>query len=167
MPKPNNDLTADFVREVLLYDPETGIFTWRVRVSQNTRVGKVAGYKRPGIHGYFVITIKNKVRLAHRVAWIYMTGDYPQHMIDHVDLDKTNNKWENLREATHAQNNCNGRPRAKSGVKGVQQRGEKWIAGITVSSRRKYLGIFGKKEDAAAAYAAAAKKYHGAFSRTC
>jgi hypothetical protein len=165
MPKPNNDLTAAFVRKILFYDPATGVFTWRVRVSHNTRAGDVAGYTKPGNHGYFVITVKNKVRLAHRLAWLYMTGKHPKHMIDHVDSDKTNNKWENLREATHAQNNCNSKVRAKSGAKGVQQHYNKWTAKITVDSRPRYLGLFETKELAAAAYAAAAKKYHGEFAR--
>ena len=103
------------------YDPTTGIFTWRVRRSTMTLAGHKAGYVREdsGRKRIF-ISIKKKKYSAHKLAFLYMIGNIPKE-IDHEDRDSTNNKWSNLREATHQQNCFNRKKRSNntSGYKGV------------------------------------------------
>lgn len=105
----------------------------------------------------------------HRLIWLYMIGEWPKDQVDHRDTDKTNNRWSNLREATVAQNshNVSKRSRNKSGYKGVSKHTQtgRWEAKIAVSGKHKYLGLFANKEDAVAAYAAAASQMHGEFAR--
>jgi hypothetical protein len=94
-----------------------------------------------------------------------MTGKFPEQEIDHIDGDGTNNRWENLREATRAQNNANCRGYNKCGIKGVYQRGPSWIAQISPNGGRSiHLGCFRTPEEAHAAYLAAAHKYFGEFA---
>ena len=161
-------LTAERLREVLAYDPDTGVFVWRVPPVNQVRAGDVAG----GIMGagYLVITIDRKKHYSHRLAWLYVHGAWPIEEIDHIDMLRTNNKLSNLREATVTQNNVN-RPvhsNNKSGTKGVRatKNGERWSARIGVSGRTIDLGCYNTKEEAGAAYAEAARRYYGEFARS-
>jgi hypothetical protein len=164
-------LTAEQLRAALIYDPETGDFTWRYRPDQrkewNTRFsGKPAGgYRRP--NGHMLIAVNYVNYHAHRLAWLYMTGKWPTGEVDHIDTDGGNNVWTNLRDATRRQNGSNTRIRSTntSGFKGVSKHGERWIATITANNHQRYLGIFDTKEEAYAAYVAAAKRLHGEFAR--
>lgn len=159
-------LTAERLRELLTYDPETGEFRWRVAQS-NVAAGCSAG----GIHckGYWQISVDDRRYLGHRLAWLYMTGEWPAEQIDHIDCDKRNNRWTNLRAATNQQNNWNKGPQrnCKSGIKGVHWRAKesKWVAYIKVGGKNRRLGNFLSKEDAAKAYAAAARELCGDFAR--
>lgn len=160
-------LTAVRLRELLHYDPVTGIFTWKVRVSQRMRAGSKAGTL--STKGYIVIGIAGKFYRAHRLAWLYMTGEWPEHEVDHRIGVRDDNRWSELREATQAQNMQN-RPALNSsstGVKGVvwRDRQKKYQARLTVSGKRISLGYFHALEDASAAYAAAAREHHGEFAR--
>lgn len=144
------DLTADTVRELLDYDPETGIFVWRdrpsVRGTWNTRyAGNVAGFAKKG--GYVTIRINRKSYRAHRLAWLYMEESFPPSgtEIDHIDRNKSNNCWRNLRLATRAQNKANepARSNSRTGLRGVVKRaGGKWSAHINSGGRSKNLGTF-------------------------
>jgi hypothetical protein len=156
------EITAERLREVLDYDPLTGRFTWRV-TSRRTRAGQIAGRYN---QGYWKIGIDGKLYLAHRLAWLYMTGEFPTLNIDHIDRDGTNNRWSNLREATQAQNLANSRRYCnnKGGFKGVLQRGPSWLAQIQPNGRPIHLGMFPTPEAAHAAYMAAARKYFGEFA---
>src|ERR1700744_5004792 len=107
---PRNDLTAGYVRSILDYDPETGIFVWKHRPthpkSWNTRyAGKVAGRKSKS--KYLEIGIDGFLYISHRIAWLHFYGDYPREEIDHIDNNRQNNKICNLREATPQQNKKN------------------------------------------------------------
>lgn len=166
-----NDLTAKYVRSILDYNPGTGLFVWKFRsdVSKkwNTRyVGKAAGRIS---NGYIGISINKKRYQAHRLAWLCMTGKWPEFEVDHRNTNRGNNKWNNLREATSSQNKGNARLRSDntSKTKGVSwcSEREKWFVSIFVNGRQKNLGRFNFIKDARKAYLVAAKKHFGEFSR--
>lgn len=106
-------LTHSRLLEVLHYEPQTGQFTWIKKPSSLSRVsvGTTAG--SVWVRGYVMLKIDNARYLAHRCAWLYMTGEWPKQLIDHIDGDTSNNRWANLREASHAVNAQN-RTRSQS-----------------------------------------------------
>jgi hypothetical protein len=137
------------LRELLHYEPETGVWTWRVRPANCMRVGDIAGTDH--IRGYRAILIARRQYLAHRLAWLYMTGAWPRE-IDHIDCNKANNCWANLREATHSQNVANIRRRRDntSGLKGVcwHRAHNCWGAYITIKGKQRHLGYFDTSQEA-------------------
>ena len=160
------ETTADEVHSRLDYDPGTGLFRWKV-CHHKSRAGTIAGH--PSNEGYIVIKFGKHIYRAHRLAWFYVYGQWPNNQIDHIDGDKSNNQIANLREATNAQNMCNKRAHRDnpSGLKGVtfHKLSGKWGAQIMVNYRKIWLGVFDDKLTAHAAYTEAAKKYHGDFAR--
>lgn len=155
-------LTADELRDLLSYDPDEGVFRWRRDGLGKRKAGAVAGSggQRP------TITINNRNHSAHRLAWLYMTGSWPSRIIDHIDCNPRNNRWSNLRQATHSQNSCNLRGRASSGFKGVYRSGTNtWRASIALAGKSYRLGTFSTREDAAKARQVFAEKLHGEFAR--
>lgn len=96
-----------------------------------------------------------------------MTGDWPANLVDHIDMNKSNNAWSNLRDATKSQNGKNSRAKRtnKFGLKGVCKVGNRYQAQIGCDGVKHHLGLFGTPEEAHAAYAAAAKELHGEFAR--
>ena len=158
-------ITQDELKELLHYDPETGDFMWLVSIADHIKVGKIAGTLHKA--GYIQIKIYKRCYLAHRLAWLYMTGSFVEE-IDHKDRNKSNNKWTNLRKASSSQNhhNCDKQINNTSGYKGVHFRKDRntWVALIRHDGQRTYLGSFKKKEDAAQVYNEAEKKYFGEFS---
>lgn len=153
-------------RKLLSYNPDTGIFIWMHCPFRTDLIGKEAG--RTNTKGHLQITINGKTHLAHHLAWLFMTGNWPEKQVDHKDTNKKNNCWVNLREATHGQNRANSKSSAVSGYKGVykNRRGERWYSVIRVNKFLIRLGSFTNPEEAAEAYRQAAVKYHGEFSRT-
>jgi len=174
-----NSITQETLRSILDYNPETGIFIWKAKDESlpcyhNSIRGwnkKYAGHEAGNIMntGYRAIVIDYEDYLAHRLAWLYVYGYFPKECIDHIDLDRGNNKIINLREATRRNNNCNMGISKKntSGFKGVYWNvaAKKWQAYISVNNKSKYLGVYKNKEDAYKAFCDAAKKYHGEFAR--
>jgi hypothetical protein len=161
------ELTAERLREVLNYDPATGVFTWLVRTARCRRIGEVAGC---GKNGYHQIGIDRRRYRAHRLAWLYMTGEWPAQEIDHINGDPSDNRITNLRPATSSQNKTNSRRRSdnNSGYKGVSfdRSRQKWQARISVAGRSaRRLGRFDCPVAAHAAYVAAAEKHFGEFAR--
>jgi hypothetical protein len=165
-------LTQEQLRDLLHYDPETGIFRRIKIVAPQSRVciGDVAGCNDG--HGYIRIKIggnAGRAYGAHRLAWLYMTGEWPKCEIDHIDLNPSNNRWSNLREANRSTNIANTRKRSdnRSGVKGVywNEEGRKWRAEINAHKRRIFLGAFSSLDEAKAAYEAAALEHYGEFAR--
>jgi hypothetical protein len=162
-------LTAAELREILSYDPETGVFTWARSPNRKIRVGDVAGSIKRGSRGSecTVIVFRRRVYTAHRLAWLYTYGVWPVELIDHANGNPHDNRIANLRIATASQNMANTKFRRHntSGVRGVLWRGDvrKWQALIQVNKKRKHLGYFEDKNEAAAAYQRAYKQFFGEF----
>lgn len=158
-------LTQGRVRELFVYDREAGKLYWRPRkgVAAGREAGTLSrrdGYKRVGIDF--------RDYLVHRVIWLYETGTLPD-VLDHINMDKTDNRIENLREATKSTNGFN-RVRSKrnnSGYKGVcyDKRNGNYLAKICVNYKQINLGRFSNAKDAHEVYAAAAAALHGDFAR--
>ena len=153
-------MNQDDLKRAVEYDPGSGVF-------RRKESGAVAGCKDS--HGYIVFKIGKKMYKAHRLAFLYMTGQLPRGDVDHIDLDRANNRWSNLREATRRQNNVNikGAKSSKSRFLGVSfaKSHKKWTARIRTKGGRKFLGYFDCEVAAAMAYHLAAKKEHGEFAR--
>jgi HNH endonuclease len=166
-------LPVERLRELLSYDPATGHFVWLVSTSRRVRVGSRAGYRQPD--GQRIIRIDTDPYVAHRLAWLYMTGEWPRSLIDHENMDRDDNRWSNLRQATKSLNGANKGPPSNntSGFKGVvrvkgyyvRERADAWKAEITVNMRHRHIGYFRTPELAAAVYAEAAKRFFGEFAR--
>jgi hypothetical protein len=160
--KEADGLTSESLRQWLDYDAETGVFTWR-RSAGKARIGAVAGTVTR--FGYLSICVKGRRHVAHRLAWLYVRGEWPSSEVDHIDTDKLNNRIANLRLCTNATNQQNRRgppSNNTSGHIGVSwARGiRKWKATICVAGRTHFLGSFEKVEDAAKAYAEGKARLH-------
>lgn len=160
-------LSAERLRDLLNYDPETGVFTWRALTSPKSRVviGSVAGCFAVD---YWVINVDGKQYGAHVLAWLHVHGAWPEKGIDHRDTIKHHNWIDNLRPATQSENMQNRRVanrNNKSGLLGVSwnERTQQWDAFIKVNRKSKNLGGFGDPHDAHLAYLAA-KAIHHPFS---
>lgn len=153
-------LTAERLREVLRYEPETGVF---IRVDD----GRIAGGKTGT--GYRLISVFGKQYYAHRLAWLYIVGEFPSLCIDHINGDRMDNRFSNLRIAEHRQNCANARRSSAntSGLKGVSwsKAAGKWQANVKRDGVNIYLGLFKTREAAHAAYMDAAKQHFGEFAR--
>ncbi len=161
-----DSLTAERLRELFHYDPLTGVFSRRVRRG-NQPVGAVAGYLRPD--GYFTIRFSGRHYRVNRLAWLYMTGEWPPHLIDHEDRNPMNNRWANLRHATHSQNHQNqvAHKDNKCGFLGVELHEHGlWRARLTVRGKRIHLGYFKTPEEAAEARRQGERTYF-THSPTC
>jgi hypothetical protein len=160
---------AEVLKEWLHYDPVTGIFTWR----KNRRSCKVSGSPAGSAlnAGHITIKFAQKPYLAHRLAWIYMTGQPPPDMIDHINGDPSDNRWCNLRTCTHAENMRNRKMHANNecGFKGVWKRRSRtrspYVAQIRVNGKKIQIGTFASAELAHEAYLEAASRLHGSFKR--
>lgn len=164
----NKPLTHARLLEVLSYDRENGIFTWRIKLSPRGKVGTRAG-TTGGKYGYRIIWIDGVSYQAGRVAWFYEHGRWPKADIDHTDGDRSNDRLSNLREATRSENNANRRlsKSNRSGFKGVSfnTREGMWRAAIAKDGKKYSLGSFKSPEEAHRAYCAKAETLHGKFAR--
>jgi hypothetical protein len=151
----NLDFTR--LREALAYDPETGVFTWRIRASKNTHIGEIAGCPRPKM-GYIRISLDGGMYYAHRLAWGYVYGVWPAGQIDHINGVRTDNRICNLRDVTSSVNNHNSTRKAanRAGYTGVRMTPKgRYVATIC----RRHIGVFDTPDQAHAAYLAA-KRAH-------
>jgi hypothetical protein len=156
-------LTQARLKEVLSYNPATGIFIWLASRSRRVKNGAVAGCTRKD--GYVLVYVDGKLHYAHRLAWLYVTGAWPTVLIDHRDLDPSNNAWSNLREATYGENFQNKRKAQANSTSGLigahwAANDNKWFSRITVDGKTTALGRFDTPEEAHAAYVAAKRKLH-------
>ncbi len=161
-------ITAERLRELLIYDPDTGAFTRRMMLIGRCPVGSIAGSKNR--LGYQQLILDHQSYLAHRIAWLYMYGRWPQGELDHVNGNRSDNRLSNIREATRGNNRANSGvgKNNKSGLKGAYWHvaAQRWSSSITVDGSKRWLGLFDTAEAAHAAYASAAKTFHGTFART-
>jgi len=158
------ELTVERLRQVLDYEPQTGLFKWRERVARCVQIGDVAGCREKRI-GYVTIGIDGDVYKAHRLAWLFVTGAWPKKYIDHINGVKHDNRFENLREVFEDGNSQNVRKpnkRNKSGFIGVIRFQKRWRASITVNKKTKYIGDYDTPEEAHQAYLTAKRHYHKA-----
>lgn len=160
-----SSLTAERLRELVSYDPETGIFTRLVRVARRVRVGDVAGAVNK--QGYVSFAIDGKTYSAQRLAWLYVHGKWPDACIDHLNGIRHDNRFANLRDVnvkTNVQNQRSPRINNKSGLLGVRIRKEcpanPFVAQIQVDGRVRYIGNFPTGESAHAAYLNAKRLLH-------
>lgn len=157
-------ITSEYIQSLLRYSPETGEFFWLVSRG-SVRSGKRAG----GLNrGYIQIRVNKKFYKAHRLAWLVMTGAWPKGRLDHKNGIIGDNRWCNLRRATHSQNMANRRINKNntSGMKGVSQRKPgSYRAYVNKDGKRFYLGSFASAEAAHSAYLKKAKELHGKFAR--
>ena len=158
-------LTQEHLKSILDYNLGTGIFTWKVNKSNRCKIGNVAGWSNDG---YVAIEINNKQYKAHRLAWLYVNGETPQNLIDHIDGNRSNNKISNLRESTYQTNSENYKtPKTnKSGVKNVSwyKNLNKWVVSISVKKIKKSIGYFDDIELAELVAIEARNKYRGEFA---
>ncbi len=158
-------LTQERLREVLSYNPETGDFIWIKRLSYKVPAGAIAGTTKPG--SYTWICIDRFICSAHRLAWFYMTGEWPKKHIDHINCIKSDNRWCNLREATRQQNARNRRCRKDSitQIKGVFLDKGVYRARIIIDGHTFYRGPFKTVAEAHQAFIEMTKEFHGPFAR--
>lgn len=159
-------LIQERLKELLHYDPSTGLFTRLVRCS-NQKAGKVAGYLH---RGYVEIRVDGATYQASNLAWLYMTGelpDWPRVEIDHENGVKRDNRFKNLRLISHKINSQNQRKphaRTSSGLLGVSRahyaHGDVFHARIRIGKKLLYLGTHKTAEAAHTAYVEAKRRFH-------
>lgn len=155
-------MNREKLQELLSYHPESGVFIWR-KSSRRGFVGKLAGHVAK--NGYIQIRVCGKLYYAHRLAFLYMTGSMPD-VCDHKNRNTTDNRWENLRQATYSESSSNTIKKSRSGYRGVSwsSRSKKWRAKIAVNKKTIELGLFDCKHHAFCEYVLAARKHFGEFS---
>lgn len=156
------------MRRLLSYSPASGVFVWVENPPVGPRVkGRIAGNR--DTKGYVAMRVDGRTYKAHRLAWLYMTGEWPAKMLDHKDGDPSNNRWGNLRLASDAQNAANRKRKVdnKSGLKGVYWNKEqrKWASSASANGRRRFLGYFDCPAAAYFAYCVEANRCQGEFAR--
>jgi hypothetical protein len=157
-------LTQDELKQYLHYEPSTGQFT-RIKKVRGANLGEIAG----GINkvGYNVISVKHKLYYAHRLAWLYMNGEWPNPHIDHINRVKHDNRFCNLRECNDLQNHKNSNKHRDnvSGYIGVSwcKEKKKWLAKATLDGKQKFLGRYDDISLAVQARHEFCKENYGAF----
>jgi hypothetical protein len=154
-----NVLTVERLRELLSYDANTGMFRWLAKSaprSNRRKVGDLAGCV--GVQGYVVLGVEGRSYRAHRLAWFYVHGVWPEKHIDHINGNRADNRIENLRDVSAAQNNRNlqrAKRQNQTGLLGVFRNGKRWSAQLRGTSGPRHLGMFDTPEEAHMAYLAA------------
>lgn len=159
-----SNLTQAHVKELLHYDPDTGVFTWIKKLTPLSRIliGSIAGSING--NGYRHICIQGKTYKAHRLAWLYVFGKFPNNLLDHINRNRSDNRLRNLREVGYSENNQNHEisKRNTSGITGVYwyKPSQKWCAKISSNNKLKHIGYFATIEEAIAARKAAEKEIY-------
>ena len=152
-------LTQDTLKSIFHYDPETGVFTRLIKNKISGTFDKTTGY--------IVVWCDKKLYLAHRLAFLYMTGSFPKNQIDHINGIRHDNRFVNIRPATNSENSINKsiHPKNTSGYKGVYLSSQdgKWKAKININCKQVHIGTFNSPIEANVAYIKKAKELHGEF----
>lgn len=149
-------ITPERLKEIVLYDSETGIFVWKIKKSRSVIVGKEIGCLNE--EGYVTIGVDGKYYPAHRLAWLYMTGEWPKYSIDHINGERSDNRWGNLRDVPTSINNQNRR-----NVKGFsydKYSVRHWRVRIRFGGKKLHIGTYETQEEAHAAYLEAKRRLH-------
>lgn len=158
------ELTADRVRELLQYNPETGVFTWKAASSNRVHVGDEAGSFDKD--GYRAIRLDGRLHFSHRLAWLWAHGVHPSKELDHINRVRSDNRLSNLREATRSENVQNRLMQRNntSGFSGVSwsKDAKRWCAKIKLNRKNMHLGYFHTPEAAYAAYLREKRALHPA-----
>jgi len=154
-------LTQKKLKELLHYNPETGLFTRLVHRSSNATIGRIAGCAN--LDGYIMIKIGKRLYSAHRLAFLYITGEWPADQMDHVNHIRDDNKWLNLNPVSSSENsrNVSMRKNNTSGIVGVfwDKSKNRWVAQIRKSRKQVNIGAFKDKFEAICARKSADHKY--------
>jgi len=153
-------ITQSKLKEILDYDIDTGVFTWKVSASSSVSVGSIAG--AIDNKGYRRIGLNRTYKRAHRLAWFYVYGEWPKSQIDHINRNRDDNMLSNLRAANDQQNCRNRSPKInKFGVIGLSwcKRSKRFFARITIDRKTEYLGYFSDMFEAICARKSAENKY--------
>lgn len=159
--RPMKTLTQKRLKELLHYDPDTGIFTRKVKV-QGRDIGSIAG----GVDkGYWRISVDGKRYRANRLAFLYMTGEFPKYFCDHINEIRLDDRWINLRDVTNSQNLLNRKNAnidSKTGLKGIHWCNERnaYVVSLTINKHKKNLGRYKAIEDAIKIRNEMVKKYY-------
>lgn len=157
---------ASYLRSILSYDQDTGQFVWKKLLSKRAVPGKNAGWSKDG---YTCITIHKRHYRAHRLAWLYVYGEWPEKEIDHINGVRSDNRISNLRQANSSQNKFNTcvRGNSSSGHKGVFWNASRraWQARIQTSGKVKHLGFYKDLPSAVSARARGEKLHFGEYRR--
>lgn len=149
------------MKELLHYNPETGVFTW-LKNRGIAKAGSIAG--RIDRKGYVYIKVNISARHAARLAFLYMTGEWPPELVDHINGVRSDNRWSNLRAVNNGQNKQNIRVANKnnksSGLLGASKQDGRWAAKINVGGKRIWLGTFDTPQEANSAYMTAKRSLH-------
>lgn len=163
--RPSQEELCKEIRNRFLYDKYTGLFIYKVDIAA-MKIGDIAG--QINTNGHRQITINENTYMAHNLAWLYITGIYPEDFIvDHIDGNYDNNKWTNFRKCNNSQNQGNAKLRDdnKTGYRGVHfdKRKRAYIAQITINKKRIWLGQRSTAREAYEIYLKAAKEHFGEF----
>ncbi len=157
-------LTVKRLKQVLIYKPKTGEWFWRaINPNSRMKIGNRAGYILQC--GYWLLRVDGKRYYSSRLAWFYMTGRWPKQNIDHIDRNRANDRWKNLRECNQSQNRMNSSTQLRKhpGLRGTYFQDGKWKAIVGKDKKLVYLGRFPTTEMAHAVYLAKAKELFGEF----
>ena len=162
----SKDITKEQACESVIYDPDTGIFTRKIKSSPRIKAGDICNHVN--WKGYIEFYVCGYLVRAHRLAFLIMTGNWPNLMIDHIDGNKQNNKWSNLREVDNRTNSENRKKASKNnscGFAGVSfhKSSGKYQASIFSNGKEMYLGLFDNPEDAHAEYMRNKIKLHKGY----
>ena len=155
-------MTQDQLKKILSYDSETGLFHWKIKPSKRFAAGMQAG---TSVNGYIRIHTNGRQYGAHRLAWLYVYGVEPEHQIDHINGNPSDNRIVNLRQATALENMQNIRKPQKNNSHGnlgitYDPKKKLWRTRISINGIRKYIGKFKTQEQAAQAYLEAKRAMH-------
>lgn len=155
---PDESITQERLKELLHYDPASGLFTWKVHRNNRVTVGSVCGKNS---NTYIRISINRQFYMAHRLAFLYMEGAFPPWHVDHINHNETDNRWCNLRKVSPSENARNRRKcsRNTSGVTGVHWKQGKWCVRIFTGGRHIHIGWSNNLQKAAEMRRHAEEKY--------
>lgn len=158
-------ITQEELKNIVIYDPDTGIFKYIKQTNPRALIGRIAGTKQKDGHLY--LQYKKKRYQLHQLAFLYMEGSLPNE-VDHINRISNDNRWCNLRKCTRTQNSYNSSIRSNntSGVKGISlnKRNGKWLVRMYINGKETFIGEYVDKEEAIRINKLYRNKYHGEFA---